>query len=115
MAEMADTWMAAKTTNAFDQVTKVQQMQSEAGAAGAVHGVLATGGLCTTYTASQGLLLMLPNMIKISGELTLYLKKVPDAFGQLGDSVLGVFGFHSHFGAHISENCIESNKALQLQ
>lgn len=69
MSEMCDTWMAGGTTNAFDQVTKITQLQSEGGAAGAVHGALAVGGLATTFTASQGLLLMIPNMYKIAGEL----------------------------------------------
>merc|ERR1719424_1474025 len=90
MAEMADTWMAGKVTNAFDQVTKIQQMQSEAGAAGAVHGVLATGGLCTTLTASQGLLLMLPNMLKIAGELTPCVFHIPAR--AIASQALSIFG-----------------------
>jgi homodimeric pyruvate:ferredoxin (flavodoxin) oxidoreductase len=90
MAEMADTWMAGKITNAFDQVTKIQQMQSEAGAAGAVHGVLATGGLCTTFTASQGLLLMLPNMLKIAGELTPCVFHIPAR--AIASQALSIFG-----------------------
>ena len=69
MAEYVDEWASKGEKNAFGQVVKVVEMQSEAGAAGAVHGSLQGGALTTTYTASQGLLLMIPNMYKISGEL----------------------------------------------
>lgn len=69
MAEVTDTWSAKGQKNIFGQEVKVAEMQSEAGAAGAVHGSLAAGALTTTYTASQGLLLMIPNMYKIAGEL----------------------------------------------
>ncbi|NLN82680.1 MAG: pyruvate:ferredoxin (flavodoxin) oxidoreductase, partial [Clostridiales bacterium] len=69
MAEETDKWAAAGKTNLFGRPVKVTEMQSEAGAAGAVHGSLAAGALTTTYTASQGLLLMIPNMYKIAGEL----------------------------------------------
>ncbi|MGN0689578.1 MAG: hypothetical protein ACI4KH_04055, partial [Oscillospiraceae bacterium] len=69
MAEVTDTWSAAGQTNMFGQPVRVAEMQSEAGAAGTVHGSLAAGALTTTYTASQGLLLMIPNMYKIAGEL----------------------------------------------
>lgn len=69
MAELVDQWSAAGKKNLFGQPVKVIEMQSEAGAAGAVHGSLKTGALTTTYTASQGLLLMIPNMYKIAGEL----------------------------------------------
>jgi pyruvate:ferredoxin (flavodoxin) oxidoreductase, homodimeric len=69
MAEMTDAWSAAGQKNIFGREVKVIEMQSEAGAAGTVHGSLATGALTTTYTASQGLLLMIPNMYKIAGEL----------------------------------------------
>src|ERR1700749_4858771 len=70
MAELADEWAAAGIKNIWGNVPIVQQMQSEGGAAGAVHGALQSGALTTTFTASQGLLLMLPNMFKIAGELT---------------------------------------------
>src|SRR5271170_7612913 len=70
MAELADEWAAAGVTNIWGDVPVVQEMQSEGGAAGAVHGALQAGALTTTFTASQGLLLMLPNMFKIAGELT---------------------------------------------
>ncbi|MBQ4052136.1 MAG: pyruvate:ferredoxin (flavodoxin) oxidoreductase, partial [Clostridia bacterium] len=69
MAEMTDKWAAEGRVNVFGQKVKVVEMQSEAGAAGTVHGSLAAGALTTTYTASQGLLLMIPNMYKIAGEL----------------------------------------------
>jgi pyruvate-ferredoxin/flavodoxin oxidoreductase len=69
MAETVDEWAAEGRKNIFGQPVKVIEMQSEAGAAGVVHGSLAAGALTTTYTASQGLLLMIPNMYKIAGEL----------------------------------------------
>ena len=70
MAEVADEWSAQNRKNLFGQTVRIAEMQSEAGAAGAVHGSLAAGALTTTFTASQGLLLMIPNMYKIAGELT---------------------------------------------
>lgn len=69
MAEAVDKWAAQGQKNIFGQPVKVVEMQSEAGAAGTVHGSLAAGALTTTYTASQGLLLMIPNMYKMAGEL----------------------------------------------
>src|SRR5579859_8081869 len=69
MGEWADEWSAQGLENIYGQVPKVIEMQSEAGAAGAVHGALQGGSLSTTFTASQGLLLMIPNMYKIAGEL----------------------------------------------
>ena len=69
MADSVDQWAAAGQKNIFGTTVKVIEMQSEAGAAGTVHGSLAAGALTTTYTASQGLLLMIPNMYKIAGEL----------------------------------------------
>ena len=69
MAEYIDEWAAGGRKNLFGETVKVVEMQSEAGAAGAVHGSLQAGALTTTYTASQGLLLMIPNMYKIAGEL----------------------------------------------
>ena len=68
MAEYVDEWAAAGRKNIFGETVMVQEMQSEGGAAGAVHGSLQAGALTTTYTASQGLLLMIPNMYKIAGE-----------------------------------------------
>ena len=69
MADYVDQWSAQGVKNIFGTTVKVAEMQSEAGAAGTVHGSLAAGALTTTYTASQGLLLMIPNMYKIAGEL----------------------------------------------
>ena len=69
MAEYVDEWAAQGRKNIFGETVLVQEMQSEGGAAGAVHGSLQAGALTTTYTASQGLLLMIPNMYKIAGEL----------------------------------------------
>ena len=68
MADYVDQWSAQGVKNIFGTTVRVVEMQSEAGAAGAVHGSLGSGALTTTYTASQGLLLMLPNMYKIAGE-----------------------------------------------
>ena len=68
MAEATDEWATDGRTNMFGQTVQITEMQSEAGAAGAVHGSLAAGALTTTYTASQGLLLMIPNLYKIAGE-----------------------------------------------
>src|SRR5260370_34700075 len=70
MGELADAWSAAERTNLWGTVPLVEEMQSEGGAAGAIHGALQTGALATTFTVSQGLLLMIPNMNKIAGELT---------------------------------------------
>src|SRR5512135_3566111 len=72
MGEWADEWAAKGMKNIWDAVPQVTEMQSEAGAAGAVHGALQAGALTTTFTASQGLLLMIPNMYKIAGELTAF-------------------------------------------
>ena len=69
MPENIDEWVAQGRKNIFGQPVRVVEMQSEAGAAGAMHGSLQAGALTTTYTASQGLLLMIPNMYKIAGEL----------------------------------------------
>ncbi len=69
MGEFADAWSATGLKNIWGTVPMVMEMQSEGGAAGAVHGALTTGSLTTTFTASQGLLLMIPNMYKIAGEL----------------------------------------------
>ncbi len=93
MGETADEWAAAGRKNIFGQTLSVREMQSEAGAAGAVHGALAAGALTTTFTASQGLLLMIPNMYKISGEL------LPAVFHvsarALAAHALSIFGDHS--------------------
>src|SRR4051812_14121218 len=93
MAELADAWAAQGVKNIWGQVPAIQQMQSEGGAAGAVHGALQSGALTTTYTASQGLLLMLPNMYKIAGELTPCVFHV--AARALATQALSIFGDHS--------------------
>ena len=97
MGEYADEWAAHGRKNIFGQVLKVVEMQSEGGAAGAVHGALSAGTLATTFTASQGLLLMIPNMYKISGEL------MPGVFHVSARSIsahaLSIFGDHSDINA----------------
>ena len=93
MGEWADAWSAEQRPNLWGQVPTVAQMQSEGGAAGAVHGSLQTGALATTFTASQGLLLMLPNMFKIAGELTPAVIHV--AARSLAAQALSIFGDHS--------------------
>jgi len=93
MAEYVDEWSAQGRLNLFGQTVQVSEMQSEGGAAGAVHGSLAAGAMTTTYTASQGLLLMIPNMYKIAGEL------LPTVFHvsarTLATHALSIFGDHS--------------------
>ena len=93
MAELADAWAARGLKNIWGQVPVIQQMQSEGGAAGAVHGALQSGALTTTFTASQGFLLMLPNMYKIAGELTPCVFHV--AARALATQALSIFGDHS--------------------
>ncbi len=93
MAELVDEWTAKGLKNVWGQVPSVQQMQSEGGAAGAVHGALQSGALTSTFTASQGLLLMLPNMYKIAGELTACVFHV--AARALATQALSIFGDHS--------------------
>src|ERR1700732_991796 len=93
MGEWADEWASQKIQNIWGTVPHVIEMQSEAGAAGAVHGALQTGSLATTFTASQGLLLMIPNMYKIAGELTPIVFHV--AARSLATQGLSIFGDHS--------------------
>ena len=93
MGELADAWAAAGVKNLWGEIPLVQEMQSEGGAAGAVHGALQTGSLTTTFTASQGLLLMIPNMYKIAGELTSTVLHV--AARSLAAQGLSIFGDHS--------------------
>ncbi|MGO8833785.1 MAG: pyruvate:ferredoxin (flavodoxin) oxidoreductase [Roseiarcus sp.] len=93
MAELADEWASLGIRNIFGDVPIVQEMQSEGGAAGAVHGALQSGALTTTFTASQGLLLMLPNMFKIAGELTSTVFHV--AARSVATQALSIFGDHS--------------------
>lgn len=93
MGEWADEWSAKGIKNMFGQVPRVMEMQSEAGAAGAIHGALQGGALATTFTASQGLLLMIPNMYKIAGELTPTVFHI--AARTLATHALSIFGDHS--------------------
>ena len=93
MSELSDQWSAAGKRNLWGTVPIVQEMQSEGGAAGAVHGALQTGSLATTFTSSQGLLLMIPNMHKIAGELTSAVFQV--AARSLAAQGLSIFGDHS--------------------
>src|SRR5512140_3429372 len=93
MGELADAWAANGRKNVFGQEVDVIEMQSEGGASGAVHGALSAGSLTTTFTASQGLLLMIPNMHKIAGEM------LPTVFHvsarSLAAQALSIFGDHS--------------------
>lgn len=93
MGELSDAWSAAGRRNIFGTVPSVIEMQSEAGAAGTVHGSLQAGALTTTFTASQGLLLMIPNMFKIAGELTPAVFHV--AARSIATHALSIFGDHS--------------------
>ncbi|EIW19839.1 MULTISPECIES: pyruvate:ferredoxin (flavodoxin) oxidoreductase [Pelosinus] len=103
MAEAVDEWSAQGKKNLFGQTVKVMEMQSEAGAAGAVHGSLQAGALTTTYTASQGLLLMIPNMYKVAGEL------LPAVFHvsarALATNALNIFGDHQDVMAARQTGC----------
>ncbi len=93
MGELADAWTAAGKPNLWGDIPAVIEMQSEAGAAGALHGALQSGALTTTFTASQGLLLMLPNMFKIAGELSPTVIHV--AARTIATHALSIFGDHS--------------------
>ncbi len=93
MGEWADAWSAAKQKNIWGVIPEVQEMQSEAGAAGACHGSIQAGALTTTFTASQGLLLMIPNMYKIAGELSPFVMHV--AARSLAYHALSIFGDHT--------------------
>ena len=93
MADSADQWMSEGLKNIWGNVPVVQEMQAEGGAAGAVHGSLQSGALTTTFTASQGLMLMLPNMFKIAGELNSVVFHV--AARSLATSALSIFGDHA--------------------
>jgi pyruvate-ferredoxin/flavodoxin oxidoreductase len=93
MGELADAWAANNMPNIWGSVPLVSELQSEGGASGAVHGALQGGALCTTFTASQGLLLMLPNMFKIAGELTSTVFHV--SARSVAAQALSIFGDHS--------------------
>ena len=93
MGEHADQWAADGRVNLWGNLLQVVEMQSEGGAAGAVHGALTAGALTTTFTASQGLMLMLPDLNKIAGELTPFCMHV--AARSLATHALSIFGDHS--------------------
>lgn len=93
MGEWADEWSSNEVKNIYDEVPKIIEMQSEAGAAGAIHGALQGGALASTFTCSQGLLLMIPNMYKIAGELTPTVFHI--AARTLATHALSIFGDHS--------------------
>lgn len=93
MGELCDEWSAAEIKNIFGEVPRIMEMQSEGGAAGAVHGALQAGTLASTFTCSQGLLLMIPNMYKIAGELTPSVFHI--AARTLATHALSIFGDHS--------------------
>ncbi|HEX2758076.1 MAG TPA: pyruvate:ferredoxin (flavodoxin) oxidoreductase, partial [Thermoanaerobaculia bacterium] len=93
MGEWADEWSSKGQKNVWGNVPEVVEMQSEGGAAGAVHGAIQAGALSTTFTASQGLLLMIPNMYKIAGELTPFVMHV--AARTVATHALSIFGDHS--------------------
>ncbi|HVY61150.1 MAG TPA: pyruvate:ferredoxin (flavodoxin) oxidoreductase, partial [Planctomycetota bacterium] len=93
MGELSDEWASHGARNLWGAVPEVVEMQSEGGAAGAVHGALQAGALSTTFTASQGLLLMIPNMYKIAGELTSFCMHV--AARAVATHALSIFGDHS--------------------
>src|SRR6478735_6386061 len=93
MGEWCDEWSAHGRPNLWGAVPDVVEMQSEAGAIGAVHGALQAGSLATTFTASQGLLLMIPNLYKIAGELTPTVFQV--AARSIATQALSIFGDHS--------------------
>src|SRR4029453_8950823 len=93
MAELCDEWSSRGQTNLWGVIPELAEMQSEGGAAGAVHGALQAGALATTFTASQGLLLMIPNMYKIAGELSPFTMHVTAR--TLATHALSIFGDHS--------------------
>src|SRR5665811_2035036 len=93
MGEWADEWSSKGQKNVWGNVPEVVEMQSEGGAAGAIHGALQAGAMATTFTASQGLLLMIPNMFKIAGELTPFVMHV--AARTIATHALSIFGDHS--------------------
>ena len=104
MAEVVDEWSAQGKKNIFGQTVNVVEMQSEAGAAGTFHGSLQAGALTTTFTASQGLLLMLPNMYKVAGEL------LPGVFHvsarAIASQALSIFGDHQDVMAARMTGCV---------
>ncbi len=119
MGEFADAWSAAAQKNIWGTVPKIVELQSEGGAAGAVHGALQAGSLTTTFTASQGLLLMLPNMFKIAGELTSTVFHI--AARTVAAHALSIFGDHSDVmaarttgWAMLASNCVQESMDFAL-
>ena len=104
MAESVDEWAAYGKKNIFGQTVKIAEMQSEAGAAGTVHGALSAGALTTTFTSSQGLLLMIPNMYKVAGEL------LPGVFHvtarAIASQALSIFGDHQDVMSARMTGCV---------
>jgi pyruvate-ferredoxin/flavodoxin oxidoreductase len=113
MGEYADAWSSQGTRNLWGTIPEVVEMQSEGGAAGAIHGALQTGSLATTFTASQGLLLMIPNMYKIAGELTPFVMHV--ASRSLAAQGLSIFGDHGDVMATRATGfaCLSSNSVQE--
>jgi pyruvate-ferredoxin/flavodoxin oxidoreductase len=119
MGELSDEWSAARRPNLWGTIPMVIEMQSEGGAAGAVHGALQAGSLTTTFTASQGLLLMIPNMYKIAGELTSTVFHV--SARTIASHALSIFGDHSDIMATrstgfalMASNCVQEAHDLAL-
>jgi len=114
MGELADAWAAERRANLWGGVPEVVEMQSEGGAAGAVHGALQAGALTTTFTASQGLLLMIPNLYKLAGELTACCLHV--AARAVATHALSIFGDHSDVMAvrHAVKAVMAGAHAVQL-
>ncbi|MBZ0069633.1 MAG: pyruvate:ferredoxin (flavodoxin) oxidoreductase, partial [Thiobacillus sp.] len=115
MGEWADEWASQGKPNLWGAVPKIIEMQSEAGAAGALHGALTTGALATSFTASQGLLLFIPNLYKIAGELTPFVLHV--AARTLATHALSIFGDHSDVMACRATGCalLASNSPQEAQ
>jgi pyruvate-ferredoxin/flavodoxin oxidoreductase len=115
MGEMADAWAAARRPNLWDSVPRVVEMQSEGGAAGAIHGSTTVGALTTTFTASQGLLLMIPNLYKVAGELSPLVLHV--AARSVAAQALSIFGDHSDVMAVRQTGCalLSSNSVQEAQ
>src|SRR5690606_13178032 len=103
MAEWTDEWASAGRPNLWGAIPSVVEMQSEGGVAGAIHGALMAGSLATTFTASQGLLLMIPNLYKIAGELTPFVVHV--AARAIATHALSIFGDHSDVMAARQTGC----------
>ena len=103
MGELSDQWASQGRPNLWGDVPRLVEMQSEGGAAGALHGALPGGSLATTFTSSQGLLLMLPNLYKLAGELTSMVLHI--AARSLATHALSIFGDHSDAMAVRSTGC----------